>query len=142
MSGAYKLSQSAVSPFPFISYNLIIFKACRQRKSSIAQTRPHRLPKVPTDSMFGKVFIHSTVLLLCTIGPTLALLFLIYYFRVDEDSDAVYTSISLGKLLFIASFASTIVTMLHGTIPSLLLGSNLLQELEWSSLLGKPRRCG
>jgi hypothetical protein len=64
--------------------------------------------------MFRKAVFSSTVLLVFSVGPASALLYLVYHFRVEEDSTAVYSSISLGILLFLGAFTSTVITMLQG----------------------------
>lgn len=56
------------------------------------------------------------ILLLATASPALVTLILAYYFRVDEDNEAVFTSIGLGTALFVTSIGSTVVHMLYGII--------------------------
>lgn len=64
--------------------------------------------------MIVKILGLILVLLLATIGPAVTMLVLAYCFRVGEDVNAIYTSISLGTILNIASIASTVVTLLYG----------------------------
>lgn len=64
------------------------------------------------------VLYKLAILLLATASPGLVTLVLAYYFRVDEDNEAVFTSIRLGTALFVTSLGSTIVHMLYGISPS------------------------
>lgn len=63
---------------------------------------------------FGSIIKNSAILLFATAVPALATLIIAYHFRVGEDDNAVYISVSLGVVLFIASIASTIVQLLYG----------------------------
>lgn len=62
------------------------------------------------------VLLNYLILLLATTIPAVVTLVFAYSFRVDEDADAVYTSIPLGTALFITSVGSTVVHMLYGII--------------------------
>jgi hypothetical protein len=52
--------------------------------------------------MLATVLVNT---LLATAGPTMATLFIAYYYQVGEDAHAVYTTIALGTVLFVASIA-------------------------------------
>ena len=60
------------------------------------------------------ILLSYLILLLATSIPAAVTLVLAYYFRVDDDKLAVYTSIPLGTALFITSLGSTVVHMLYG----------------------------
>jgi hypothetical protein len=66
--------------------------------------------------MLGTVLWHGAILFIGTGLRAIALFFLVYYFRVQEDSAAFYVSVSLGIALFIGSISSTIVAHLYGTL--------------------------
>lgn len=79
--------------------------------------------------MFGKVIL-CIILLFFSAGPGIALLYLVYRFRVDEDTGAVYTSIGLGILLFLGSFSSTAITMLESIVAPVVLRLMCCKALE------------
>jgi len=64
--------------------------------------------------MFGTVIGYGAILFLATGLPAIALLVLVYIYRVGEDSEAIYVSVSLGIALFIGSISSTVVSHLYG----------------------------
>jgi len=53
--------------------------------------------------MLGTVLLYDAILFIGTVLPAIALLFLVYYFHLQEDSEAIYVSVSLGIALFIGS---------------------------------------